>query len=83
MDRGSPAAKAGFRPGDILVEVNGELTGTWDELMAVLPTLKELKEAKMIVYRVRGLSDIFYGKNPNARLVDGEYKEFTVVFEDS
>jgi putative serine protease PepD len=51
---GGPAAKAGMKPGDVIVSVAGKPTPTVDALSAVLATLKPGKTVEVVVRRQSG-----------------------------
>ena len=51
VESGSPAEKAGLKPGDILVEMNGEVITNNDELMNGLDAFKEGDTVKVTVWR--------------------------------
>ena len=51
VEEGSPADKAGLKPGDILVEMNGEVITNNDELMNGLDAFKEGDTVKVTVWR--------------------------------
>ena len=50
-DRGSPAWKAGLRPGDIILEVNGEAISNKDDTQLVLGTMPVGTVVTMVVDR--------------------------------
>ncbi len=51
VKRGSPAERAGFKPGDIIVEVNGEAVDSDDNLTAIMSDSSAGDEMKMKVIR--------------------------------
>ena len=51
VENGSPAEKAGLKPGDILVEMNGEVVTSNDDLMNGLDAFKEGDTVKVTVWR--------------------------------
>lgn len=81
VDKDSPAAKARIRAGDILVEIDGTIISSYDDLSSVMPTLSVEKPAKMKLYRVRGLLDVFFGQSKETYLPPGDYIDVTVNFE--
>ncbi|HUS47914.1 MAG TPA: Do family serine endopeptidase [Phycisphaerae bacterium] len=48
---GSPAAKAGIRPGDFIVSVNGERTGSVNELRNEVASIRPGSKVKLELYR--------------------------------
>ena len=51
VEEGSPAEKAGLKPGDIMVELNGEVITSSDELMKGLDAFGEGDTVKVTVWR--------------------------------
>ncbi|MEV6154785.1 trypsin-like peptidase domain-containing protein [Nonomuraea sp. NPDC052129] len=54
VDKGSAAAKAGIKPGDVIISVNGRETLTMATLAEALSTLQPGKQAKVGVVRLNG-----------------------------
>jgi S1-C subfamily serine protease len=54
VEKGGPAAKAGIKPGDVILEVNGQPTPNADALAAVLATVKPGAKVKVKVGRADG-----------------------------
>lgn len=48
---GGPAATAGIRPGDVIVEIQGKTIKTYDDLQQILRTSKVGDETKIVVIR--------------------------------
>ena len=57
VNAGSPAEKAGMQVGDIIVEVNGERTASYEEEKAIIEKLKEGDEVDVKVFRATKLND--------------------------
>jgi serine protease Do len=51
VDSGTPAADAGIRPGDLILEVNGAVVGTVKEYQEAVATLKKDSVARFLVKR--------------------------------
>ena len=58
VDENGPAAKAGLQPGDILVEVNGNVIGSNEDLMAQLEGTKAGDVMKVTVWRPDTVEDV-------------------------
>ena len=80
VDKGSPADQGGVKPGDIIVEVDGVITSSSDEVIAQVQGHKEGDILKLKIYRDQGVADQI--NNPTIDLTkvgDGEYIELTVI----
>ena len=53
-----PAAKAGIRPGDVIVKVNSQPVGNVSELLSLVAGLQPGAQAKLQVWRRQGLTEI-------------------------
>ena len=53
-----PAAKAGIRPGDVIVQVDQQKTGNVSELLSQVAALEPGKPARVQVWRAQGLSEL-------------------------
>ena len=53
-----PAAKAGIRPGDVIVKVNSQAVGNVSELLSTVAGLQPGTQAKLQVWRRQGLTDV-------------------------
>lgn len=71
VEAGSPAEKAGLQPGDILVELNGEVISNTSDLMAGLEAFKEGDTVKVTVWRPDEVEDASQGMVSR----DGQYIE--------
>jgi serine protease DegQ len=54
----SPAAKAGIRPGDVIVQINNQAIGNVSELLANVANLHPGTQAKLKVWRRQGLTEL-------------------------
>ena len=52
VEPGSPAAEAGLRPGDLLLEINGAVVGSQKDYLAVIGKLKKESFARFLVKRL-------------------------------
>ena len=71
VEAGSPAEKAGLKPGDILVELNGEVVSSTNDLMAGLDAFKEGDTVTVTVWRPDTVEDAEKGSISR----DGNYIE--------
>ena len=64
-----PAAKAGIRPGDVIVKVNSQSVGNVSELLSSVASLSPGAKAQLQVWRRQGLTDITItpGQRPSPR----------------
>ncbi len=53
-----PAARAGIRPGDVIVQVDQQKTGNVSELLSQVAALEPGKPARVQVWRAQGLSEL-------------------------
>jgi Do/DeqQ family serine protease len=53
-----PAAKAGIRPGDVIVKVNNQAVGNVSELLSSVASLQPGTPAQLQVWRSQGVADI-------------------------
>jgi S1-C subfamily serine protease len=58
VEKGAPADKAGIRPGDIIVSVDGQPTPSTDELSTVLAGLKPGRRVPVVVVRNGGRTTV-------------------------
>ena len=80
VDEGSPAAEGGLLAGDIIVEVDGEITASSDAVIARVQGHNEGDEIKLKVYRAEGLAEQAGNNSLDLTKVgDGEYLELTMV----
>jgi serine protease DegQ len=72
--RGGPADKAGIRPGDILVEVEGKPVSDTTDMLNLIAQLTPGNKAKMTVLRKtqESVIDVLVGKRPKPRREDQE-----------
>ena len=75
VEEGSPADKAGLKPGDIMVEVNGQVITSVSEEMEIVSKLKEGDEVAVRVFRPDKVTDASNGRISTA----GEYIDLTVT----
>ena len=62
VEAGSPAEKAGIQPGDILVELNGEVISSTEALMNGLEAFQEGDTVKVTLWRPAEVYDAEYGQ---------------------
>ena len=74
VEKGSPAEIAGIKAGDIVVEMDGKLITTADDMLRVLEGKNEGDEVFVKVYRVPSLNEAEYIQD----IENGEYIDFTV-----
>ena len=80
VDEGSPAAEAGVKPGDIIVEVDGKITASSDAVIAQVQGHNEGDTLLLKVYRDQGVADQINNATIDLTKVgDGEYIELTVI----
>ena len=74
VESGSPAEKAGVKPGDIVVEVDGSVVASTQQMVSILQAKSAGDIAAVKIYRVEGLE--------NARsyrdIPDGEYIDLQI-----
>ena len=71
VEAGSPAEKAGLLPGDILVELNGNVIATSDAMIAALEDTKAGDVITVTVWR----PDTVYDAERGSFSYDGQYVE--------
>lgn len=75
VDENSPAAAAGLKPGDIMVEVNGKVISTVSEEIEIISQLKEGDQVAVKVFRPAVVEDAEKGSIST----QGEYMDLTVT----
>ena len=75
VDEGSPAEQAGLQPGDIIVEVNGQVVSSVSDEVAIVSQLKENDEVAVKVFRPETVTDAESGRISS----EGEYLDLKVV----
>ncbi|MBQ2976503.1 MAG: trypsin-like peptidase domain-containing protein [Clostridia bacterium] len=80
VESGSPAQEGGVLPGDIIVEVDGEIISSMTDLQSQLKTYSEGDTLKIKVFREEGLAQ-FAGKNSIdlSQIGVGEYVDLQVT----
>lgn len=80
VESGSPAQEGGVLPGDIIVEVDGEIISSMTDLQSQLKTYSEGDTLKIKVFREEGLPQ-FAGKNTIdlSQIGVGEYVDLQVT----
>ena len=75
VEAGTPADKGGLKAGDIIVEVNGQVISSYNELTEIIFQLKEGDEMALKVFRPDRVTDAASGMIST----DGEYIDVKVV----
>ena len=75
VEENSPAAKAGLKPGDIMVEVNGQVVSSVSDQLEIVGKLKEGDEVAVKVFRPKTVEDASQGRIST----EGEYVDLTVT----
>ena len=75
VDEGSPAERAGLKPGDIMVEVNGQVITSVDEEISIVSKLQEGDEVAVKVFRPSEVKNAENGEIST----DGDYQDLTVT----
>lgn len=80
VESGSPAEEGAILPGDIIVEVDGQVISTMTDLQTRLQSCQEGDTLKLKVFRAEGLAQ-FAGQNSLdlSQIGDGEYIDLEVV----
>ena len=74
VESGSPADKAGLKPGDIVVEVDGTVITGSNRMISLLQAKEAGQTVDMKIYRVEGLEGVQNYRD----IPDGEYMDFVV-----
>ena len=80
VEPGSPAAKAGIKAGDIIVEMAGELVGGFADLGKVHAAQQAGSKVAIKVFRARGTLDVLHNKSQNYYL-EGSYLDLEIQFD--
>ncbi len=75
VEEGSPADKGGLKPGDIIVEVNGQVVASVSEEVEIVSKLNEGDEVAVKVFRPSVVTDAQSGRIST----DGEYMDLTIT----
>ncbi len=75
VEEGSPADKAGMKPGDIIVEVNEQIVSSVSEEVEIVSKLNEGDEVAVKVFRPSEVTDVQSGRIST----EGEYIDLTVI----
>lgn len=78
VEKNSPAEAAGLKPGDIIVEADGEVITNQTQLIEKLRSLKEGDYTQLKVYRVDGLLAALQDTAKLQLLGKGEYQDYKV-----
>lgn len=80
VESGSPAEEGAILPGDIIVEVDGQVISTMTDLQSRLQSCQEGDTLRLKVFRAEGLAQ-FAGQNSLdlSQIGDGEYIDLEVV----
>ncbi len=78
VEQNSPAEKAGLKPGDIIVEADGEVISNNTQLIDILQDKKEGDTVKVKVYRVDGLLSALENAERFSALGKGTSSDYTV-----
>ncbi|MBQ6950927.1 MAG: trypsin-like peptidase domain-containing protein [Clostridia bacterium] len=80
VEEGSPASEGGLLPGDIIVEVDGEITASSDAVIAKVQGHNEGDKIQLKVFRDPGLAaQIENSMIDLTQVGEGEYVELTVI----
>ncbi|MDI9519816.1 MAG: trypsin-like peptidase domain-containing protein [Bacillota bacterium] len=78
VEKNSPAEKAGLKPGDIIVEADGEVITNHAQLINHFQTLQAGDKVSLKVYRVDGLLAALENPEKLSSLGEGSYQDYTV-----
>ena len=78
VEQNSPAEKAGLKPGDIIVEADGEVIISNDQLVKKLQEMAAGDKVTLKVYRVDGLLAALENPEQLSSLGEGSYQDYTV-----
>lgn len=78
VEAGSPADKAGLKPGDIIVEVDKTIVASHEELIKKLAGYAVGDKVEVTYFRAPGLGDVILGKAEINTIKEGEYETVTV-----
>jgi S1-C subfamily serine protease len=76
VEAGSPAERAGMKPGDVIVDVNDTVITNFDAMNKIISTKVSGDTLKVKVYRTEGLDDL---ENLKTIPQDGEYIDLEVT----
>ncbi|MBC8158984.1 MAG: PDZ domain-containing protein, partial [Alphaproteobacteria bacterium] len=78
---GTPAARAGFLRGDLIVEMDGEDTDTFEQLVAVVRSLKAGQEVEAVVVRDGKKLELVMKTTPRPKSWSVSKKGFAIIPE--
>ena len=74
VEKGAPAEKAGIKVGDIVVDVDGTIITSTNQMVSILQAKEAGQTVTLKVYRAEGLAELEEGDD----IPDGEYMDITV-----
>ena len=75
VDEGSPAEAAGMLPGDIIVELNGQVVSKVSDMTGMIAQMQEGDQLQVKVFRPKTVADAEKGQIST----DGEYVDLTLT----